>query len=388
MFLQHLRYAVRFAGRQPAVTAIAVLSLAIGLAATAVSASLLDAIGLRPLAVADPGALVQITTSQRQEPFGSISYPDFEDVRTRARTLGSVAVYLVKGAGLSGPEGPPEIVLMNVVSPEYFSTIGVNPAIGRTFTAEDAAPSAAPTVVVSDRLWRRRIGAATDIAQRMLVLNGASCPILGVLPRSFTGLDPHLSPDICMLYSAWTSTVSGGRPAAPSRESREFRWSPGSVESLTRDRIWRLFASHHQPRRVRSGTDVIAGSLAASYPDTNRGQRARIVSLNEARHRGVSMVALLLWIIVALVVLVGCANVAGLLLGRAESRKQEMAIRVALGASRPQLVVQMLIEGLALAVMRAWPDCSWPCGSCVVCRACCRRCPSRWGSSSGWTFAY
>src|SRR5688572_29872814 len=202
MFLQHLRYAFRFAGRQPALTAIAVLSLAIGLAATAASASLLDAIGLRPLAVADPGALVQITTSQRQEPFGAISYPDFEDVRTSARTLGSVAVYLVKGAGLSGSEAPPEIVLINVVSPEYFDTIGVSPAIGRTFTAEDAALSAAPTVIVSDRLWRRRFGATTEITQRMVVLNGTSCPILGVLPRSFTGLEAHISPDIWMLYSA------------------------------------------------------------------------------------------------------------------------------------------------------------------------------------------
>jgi len=338
--LQDIRYALRMLGQKPTFTVVAVLTLALGVGANAAIFSIVNAVLLRSLPFREPDRLVRILFSNPGTGLHGVLYsvPELEDLRNRAGVFEYVTGTERGSIDLTGgPEA--QRLEMLTASPNYFSMLGVTPQIGRLFGPQDVTPGFAPSVVISDDLWRRNFAANPNVLGRTIRLDNEAYAIVGVLPPDFRNPGRTHSHDVEVWLASGFKADSDPKPV---RSARSFPSAMG--------RLKRGITIEQAQARLTAMASEIRHDFPADYPPEGRWT-IEIQPLQEALVGNIRPMLLVLQGAVVLIVLLVSVNIANLLLARASGRQQEMAVRSAMGASRGRIVRQMLTESLLLSIM-------------------------------------
>jgi len=326
--LQDLRYGARMLRKNPAFTAIAVLTLALGIGANTAIFSVVNAVLLRPLPYIHPEQLMIIRETSQRVGIHSPSYPDFLDWRAQSRTIAQMSALNNRAFNLSGV-AQPENINGYGVSPNCLSLLGVRPYLGRDFLPSEETPGTAPVVMLSYALWQSHLGADPDAIGKTITLDGRSFTIIAVLPPNLR-LDDKT--DAIAPIGVWAADMME-------------RGDRGDMEVLGR------FAPGSTLQQARAELDTVAINLQKAYPVQNADIGINVTTLRDQLVGDTRPAILVLFGAVVFVLLIACVNVANLFLVRGAARSREIAVRQACGASRSRIIRQMLTESFLLAAI-------------------------------------
>jgi hypothetical protein len=302
--INDLRFGVRTLRRSPGFSALAILTFVLGIGVNIAIFSVVDAVALRRLGVAEPGRIVRVFNEDpAHRDRGTVSsWLETQQFRTESTAFEAIAG-AERRAVIVREDGEPKLLLTNVVSDNYFDVMRVTPAAGRMFApAALQAGVAPPVAVISYEYWRRRFGGDYAAVGQTIVMTGVTCTIIGVLPRDFRGTELFLNPDVYLPVSSWLAIVPGDRAAQTRPQARRIEVFGRLREGAT-------------PAQGAAALTVMQAQLQTQFPEQETGRRPRRTIVSDTRDRQVRTAAALLLAVAALVLLIACANIANLLCG-------------------------------------------------------------------------
>src|SRR5215216_3086488 len=350
--LNDLRYGAKMLWKSKGVTIVAVVSLAIGIGANSAIFSLVNSILLRPRPVSHPEQLVELYVGKGDHPYETTSYPSYLELRDRNEVFSGLAAYGIDQFKLGTAEGV-EQIWAETVSGNYFDVLGVAAQKGRTFVSEeDLVPGQKPVAVISHSLWQRRFNSDPDLVGKIVTINDQPLTVVGIAPPQYTGMIRGLGIDL------WIPTMT------------KTLLDPRGEKLLSRGNRHFILVGRLKPDasfdQARARFDLLTSDMRAAHPEewmrkqesTGRVRELSITVLPESETRlppdtysAVYGIAALLFVVVNLVLLIACMNLASILLARAVTRRKEIGVRLALGASRFRVIRQLLTESVLLSLI-------------------------------------
>ncbi|HET9698947.1 MAG TPA: ABC transporter permease [Terriglobales bacterium] len=336
--VQEIRFAIRSLRKHPGYTFIAVLTIALGIGANSAIFNVVNAAMIRPLPYVSPNQLVHVGETSSRQPYpGQVSYGDYEQLRRENRSLEGVAGYGFFPGVLNSESGSEQMPGVRVTA-SFFPLLGVNPALGRTFTEAEEAASSGPVVLLTDELWRGRFGANPAIVGQAIRMNSELFTVIGVLPANFSFAKTPMAKFFVPL-----------RAQDFEKQRRFFHWMYA---------FGRLQAGV-SVQQAQSDLDRVSRQFAVTDPQWHKTTGLGVVRLQRDVVGVFQPILLMLMAAVAFVLLIACANVANLMLARTSARQREIATRTALGASRWDIARLLLVESLVVALVGAALGVAW-----------------------------
>ena len=342
MLFKETRQAIRLLLNNPGFTAIAALSLALGIGANSAIFSLADAILLRPLPIPQPSHVLNLRTATPSTPLDGVSFPEYRDIRDKNQSLAGLVAFQFTTVGFAAtPKALPQMRMGQMVSDNFFKVLDVQPALGRAFLADEGkVPGRDAIAILSYHFWETEFVRDPSAIGRTVRMNGINFTIVGVMPPDFTGIDQWVRPYFYVPLSMAPRLITSDPNVLEQRDNRMFNAKGRLKPGVSRE-------------TAQAELTGIGKNLEKAYPEANRNRSVLLRTEFEDRVQqdpSDSYLVMMLMALVGLVLIIACANVANLLLARSQARSREIAIRLAIGAGRLRLLRQLLIESLLLAM--------------------------------------